>query len=80
MYDILSLFECFVSTLINDQRASVFSSGLGIACDDGAGHDAKYVTLDVRRRELPDGPTLLQHRYPLGESLLGVFYNVSAGS
>ena len=70
----------FCIHIFNDQRASVFSGGLGIACDDGAGHDAKYVTLDVRRRELPDGSTLLQHPYPLGECLLGVFYNVSAGS
>ena len=80
MYDILSLFSVFVSTLINDQRASVFSGGLGIACDDGSGQHAKYLTLDVGRRELPDGPTLLQYPYPLGDCILGIFQHVSTGS
>ena len=80
MYDILSLFSVLHPHLSTTSVRQFSRVVLGIACDDGSGHDAEHLPLDVRRRELPDGPTLLQHCYPLGECLLGVFYNVSAGS
>ena len=74
MYDILSVFSVLYPTLIKDHCASVFSSGLGIACDDGSGQHAKYLTLDVRRGELPDGPTLFEHLIPWG-SVYWVFFS-----
>ena len=80
MYDILSLFSVLYPHLSTTGVRHFSRVVLALACDDGAGHEAKYVTLDVSRRELPDGPTVCQHRYPLGECILGVFSQVSVGS
>ena len=63
MYDILSLFSVFVSTLINDYCASVFSRGLWIACDEGT-------MLNMSRWMSEGGSSFF---YPLGDCLLGAF-------
>ena len=62
MYDILSLFSVLYPHLSSVRQFSQ-------VVDDGSGQYAKYLTL-VRRWELPDGPTLFQHRYSLGDCLL----------
>ena len=55
MYDILSLFRCFVSTFIRTTttlRQFLAWSWRLLAMT--AGHDAEHLPLDVRRRELKD--------------------------
>ena len=80
MSDILSVFSVLYPHLSTTTVGQFSRVVLGLLAMPGAGQHAKYLALDVRRWELPDGPTLLQHRYPLGECILGIFQDVSAGS
>ena len=73
MYDILSVFSVLYPHLSTTPVRQVFSRGLGLACDDGACVNAEPIALDFRRGELPHNTTLFQHRYALGDCLLGVF-------
>ena len=80
MYDILSLFSVLHPHLSTTSVRQFSRVVLGLLAMTG-----QVTMLNISRwtsegGELPDGPTLLQHCYPLGECLLGVFYNVSAGS
>ena len=80
MYDILSLFGVLYPHLSMTTVRQFSRVVLGLLAMTGSVNMLNISRLDIRRCELPDGPTLLQHRYPLGDCLLGVFYNVSAGS
>ena len=77
MYDILSLLSVLYPHLSTTTVRQFSCVVLGLFAIPGY---AKYLTLDVSRRELPDDPTLFQHRYPLGDCILGVFSHVSTGS
>ena len=76
-YPLFSVLYPHLSTTSVRQFSRVV---LGLLAMTGQVTHAEHLPLDVRRGELRDGPTLFQHGYPLGECILGIFQQVSAGS
>ena len=73
MYDILSVFSVLYPHLSMTSLRQFSRVVFALLAMTGRVSMLNLSRLDVRRGKLPHNPTLFQHRYPLGECLLGVF-------
>ena len=68
------IIYCFQSTFISGNAPAVLRNRVRSACDDRGREDAKYFSLDFKRRELSHDPTVFYNTLLPWGSLCWMFF------